>query len=193
MVGVQWMFIALAIITVTCRIYIRCIRKSTAGLDDILIVIAMVCDARYLQSVKKPVPLTRSQLLSIFGGICANIFEHNGIGRHVWHLSQDQIEEATKWLITAVLESYISLFFVRMSIGVLILRMLAKVQFKLRLAVCGVLFLNFAVTLMIACVVAMWCRPMEGIWNKRIHGTCLSAELINNANRAFAGMKSLAL
>lgn len=32
----------LCAIAVVCRIYIRCIRKNTAGLDDICIVIALV-------------------------------------------------------------------------------------------------------------------------------------------------------
>ena len=131
-----------------------------------------------------------------------------GIGKHIWELQPPQIVNAMKWLIISTItvsmrkgngcfptatcahftgQSYIELFFIRLSIGIFILRMLTRVQFKLRVALVTAMVLNFLITLMICLVVSLWCRPMEGIWNKFIPAKCLSGETLNRTNRAFAG------
>ncbi|KAB8342694.1 hypothetical protein FH972_022295 [Carpinus fangiana] len=168
--GVQWAVVSLAVITCLCRLYIRTIRKHNAGLDDIAIVVA-TC-------------------LSIFGGITGSIFTHYGIGTHIGQLDSDQVMHATEWLLIGVFQSYLALFFVRLSIAIFIVRMLARSQKRLKAAVYACLFLNFANTLMICILLGTWCRPLEGVWNKNVPAKCLPNEVVTNGNRAFAAISA---
>ena len=111
----------------------------------------------------------------------------NGFGKHIWEIPKRQLPYAIKWLVIAVFQNYIGLFFVRLSIGIFILRMLAKVEAKLRFTVWCAIFLDFAVTVMIICLATLWCRPIQGIWDKSIHASCISNAVLDHANKAFAG------
>lgn len=168
--GVGLTVVVLAATACSGRVYVRVRQTVTAGLDDVAIVIAT--------------------LLAIFGVVCGWIFVPYGIGTHIWLLSPGDVSNAIKWLVISVFQSYIALFFIRLSIALFLLRMLSRTQMRLKLAVYTCLFLNTALTIMICTVLGLWCRPLDGVWDKSIKAQCLSDELLTNANRAFASLSA---
>ena len=109
----------------------------------------------------------------------------------MWQLSRPAISYAMKWFVICTFESYICLFFIRASIGIFVLRLLSPAQLKSRLAVYLGLFSNFAVTFAVLTIDAMWCRPIEGLWNKTIPAKCMSAKTVGNANITCYGTLSV--
>ena len=87
-----------------------------------------------------------------------------------------------------MVQNIVGLFFIRLSVGVFVLRMLSMTQVKLRTTTYVAMLLNFSVALANVCVMLLWCRPIQGIWNKTVPAECLSNVAEGNASRAFAGM-----
>lgn len=113
-----------------------------------------------------------------------------GFGRPFDSLSEVQRSNILKYRTFADLESFIALFFLRLSACVLILRILEGT--RLRYWTNRLLFLigaiNLCSVIVITVVYGTQCTPFTGIWMPQIHHKCYSHKLLKEVVTFFGGV-----
>ena len=112
---------------------------------------------------------------------------HNGYGRHFEYLSLYQKSRLLQWTQAVEFANYIGLFFVRISIGFLLLRLLANTNHWTRWAVHFVLVVNTCAIIMVVVPYAIICIPFKAYYDKSVHGKCINPEVIRQVTRTYGG------
>ncbi|PVH91937.1 hypothetical protein DM02DRAFT_620216, partial [Periconia macrospinosa] len=157
----------LALIVVGIRIYCRgTIRthsgiKTGLGSDDYAMSIAMA--------------------FALFGFVC-NVYEvRNGKGRHSSTLSRQQVSEAVKFGQLAQMQVLVGLYFAKLSIAFLMLRV-AKRAMHMRFIVIVTYITTFLLTAVSIIVFVIWaiqCIPLEDLWKRPGKGrNCLDRHFV---------------
>ncbi len=112
---------------------------------------------------------------------------HDGYGRHVYYLSDHQILESTKWTTISQVQNAIGIYFVKVSVCLFILRMIAGTHEAMRRVLLGTIVLLTLLMLGIVFVICFQCIPLEAIWNPAISGRCIAASDVIKSIITFDG------
>ncbi|UPK93180.1 hypothetical protein LCI18_004115 [Fusarium solani-melongenae] len=161
-------FMALSWLSVGLRTYTRAFLMKSYQLDDWLMLIAQ----------------------GIFTVSCAFILEgvKEGLGRHNEAIKDDAAEvNALKWQALATATYVLDMMFIKLSIGVFLLRLSVKPVYT------WIIWISLAVITIWSTVIFFWnmfqCSPVEKQWDFRITGgQCVSADQIVSAAYAISAM-----
>lgn len=161
-------FMALSWLSVALRTYTRAFLMKSYQLDDWLMLIAQ----------------------GIFTVSCAFILEgvKEGLGRHNEAIKDDAAEvNALKWQALATATYVLDMMFIKLSIGVFLLRLSVKPVYT------WIIWISLAVITIWSTVIFFWnmfqCSPVEKQWDFRITGGhCVSADQIVSAAYAISAM-----
>ncbi|KAI8657452.1 hypothetical protein NCS57_01123400 [Fusarium keratoplasticum] len=161
-------FMALSWLSVGLRSYTRAFVMKSYQLDDWLMLIAQ----------------------GIFTVSCAFILEgvKEGLGRHNEAIKDDAAEvNALKWQALATATYVLDMMFIKLSIGVFLLRLSVKPVYT------WIIWISLAVITIWSTVIFFWnmfqCSPVEKQWDFRITGGhCVSADQIVSAAYAISAM-----
>ncbi|KAM5342621.1 hypothetical protein ACJ41O_013587 [Fusarium nematophilum] len=168
LVGTAIVFLALSWLSVGLRTYTRAFLMNSYQLDDWLMLIAQI----------------------IFTISCAFILEgvQVGLGRHNEAIREEQYEvNALMWQALATATYIIDMMFIKLSIGVFLLRLSVKKMYT------WIIWVSLAVITIWSTVIFFWnlfqCDPVEKQWDFRIKdGHCVSAGQIVSAAYAISVM-----
>lgn len=121
----------------------------------------------------------------MFGAGCATMLSRNGFPQHTEHLHPTQISEIMKWITFAELESFISLFFLRASIALFLLRILDSVSLRTKYLLYTVTGLNAMVMSLTVIIAVVQCIPLQAIWDSSIQGRCFSNKIFDIVARVY--------
>ena len=112
---------------------------------------------------------------------------HNGFGRHACSLSEGQLMKTTKWTTISEIQNIIGVFFVKFSVSLAILRILAGTFKLLRRGLS--LYMGFLALLMLGniLILALQCLPFKSVWNTETPARCLSPATVTRFWKALAG------
>ncbi|KAJ4167769.1 hypothetical protein NW754_011586 [Fusarium falciforme] len=161
-------FMALSWLSVGLRTYTRAFLMKSYQMDDWLMLIAQ----------------------GIFTVSCAFILEgvKEGLGRHNEAIKDDAAEvNALKWQALATATYVLDMMFIKLSIGVFLLRLSVKPVYT------WIIWISLAVITIWSTVIFFWnmfqCSPVEKQWDFRITGGhCVSADQIVSAAYAISAM-----
>ncbi|KAI8659416.1 hypothetical protein NCS56_01158800 [Fusarium sp. Ph1] len=161
-------FMALSWLSVGLRSYTRAFLMKSYQLDDWLMLIAQ----------------------GIFTVSCAFILEgvKEGLGRHNEAIKDDAAEvNALKWQALATATYVLDMMFIKLSIGVFLLRLSVKPVYT------WIIWISLAIITIWSTVIFFWnmfqCSPVEKQWDFRITGGhCVSADQIVSAAYAISAM-----
>ncbi|KAM6522512.1 hypothetical protein FALCPG4_012163 [Fusarium falciforme] len=161
-------FMALSWLSVGLRSYTRAFLMKSYQMDDWLMLIAQ----------------------GIFTVSCAFILEgvKEGLGRHNEAIKDDAAEvNALKWQALATATYVLDMMFIKLSIGVFLLRLSVKPVYT------WIIWISLAVITIWSTVIFVWnmfqCSPVEKQWDFRITGGhCVSADQIVSAAYAISAM-----
>ncbi|KAM0435172.1 hypothetical protein ACHAPT_003262 [Fusarium lateritium] len=161
-------FLALSWLSVGLRTYTRAFLMKSYQLDDWLMLIAQ----------------------AIFTVSCAFILEgvKEGLGRHNAAIKDASAEvNALKWQALATATYVLDMMFIKLSIGVFLLRLSVKKVYT------WIIWISLAVITIWSTVIFFWnmfqCNPVEKQWDFRIaYGHCVSADEIVSAAYAISAM-----
>ncbi|TGO43733.1 hypothetical protein BCON_0974g00020 [Botryotinia convoluta] len=146
--------ISLATIAVSLRIYARAKIVRKVGLDDWLI------------------------LLAVLLGLLASVTEeigvyYGGIGRHSFYLTPKQKLLASKYSVISQAFCIMALCVAKISICISLLRILQGSRAPwTRGTLWGTVVLQFVVNTGVMMCLLLQCRPTQKIWNQALHGSC---------------------
>ncbi|CAF9907891.1 MAG: hypothetical protein HETSPECPRED_007930 [Heterodermia speciosa] len=153
LLAVALAFTISALLFVLPRVYVRTWMNNAFGWDDVMVIVAMVfaiIDAGFL------VP---SVLL--------------GYGQHMYYLSDDNLIEALKWYYLVIPPLVISLGASKISICLLLLRILDRTRNKFkRYFPYGIIVISVAVAVPSAGYTLGQCQPLKKLWNPSTPGHC---------------------
>ncbi|EEU44290.1 uncharacterized protein NECHADRAFT_48436 [Fusarium vanettenii 77-13-4] len=161
-------FMALSWLSVGLRSYTRAFLMKSYQMDDWLMLIAQ----------------------GIFTVSCAFILEgvKEGLGRHNEAIKDDAAEvNALKWQALATATYVLDMMFIKLSIGVFLLRLSVKPVYT------WIIWISLAIITIWSTVIFFWnmfqCSPVEKQWDFRITGGhCVSADQIVSAAYAISAM-----
>ncbi|KAL2676771.1 hypothetical protein Neosp_010537 [[Neocosmospora] mangrovei] len=161
-------FMALSWLSVGLRSYTRVFLMKSYQMDDWLMLIAQ----------------------GIFTVSCAFILEgvKEGLGRHNEAIEDDTAEvNALKWQALATATYVLDMMFIKLSIGVFLLRLSVKPVYT------WIIWISLAIITIWSTVIFFWnmfqCSPVEKQWDFRITGGhCVSADQIVSAAYAISAM-----
>ncbi|KAH7264007.1 hypothetical protein B0J15DRAFT_524192 [Fusarium solani] len=161
-------FMALSWLSVGLRSYTRAFLMKSYQLDDWLMLIAQ----------------------GIFTVSCAFILEgvKEGLGRHNEAIKDDAAEvNALKWQALATATYVLDMMFIKLSIGVFLLRLSVKPVYT------WIIWISLVIITIWSTVIFFWnmfqCSPVEKQWDFRITGGhCVSADQIVSAAYAISAM-----
>ncbi|KAJ3518194.1 hypothetical protein NM208_g14604 [Fusarium decemcellulare] len=161
-------FLALSWLSVGLRTYTRAFLMKSYQADDWLMLIAQL----------------------IFTASCAFILEgvRQGMGRHNEAIEEDAAEvEALKWQALATATYVMDMMFIKLSIGVFLLRLSVKKVYS------WIIWVSLGIITIWSTVIFFWnlfqCSPVEKQWDFRIKdGHCVSADQIVSAAYAISVM-----
>ncbi|RSL39043.1 hypothetical protein CEP53_014365 [Fusarium sp. AF-6] len=168
LVSTAIIFMALSWLSVGLRTYTRAFLMKSYQLDDWLMLIAQV----------------------IFTVSCAFILEgvKVGLGRHNEAIKDDWAEvDALKWQALATATYVLDMMFIKLSIGVFLLRLSVKPVYT------WIIWISLAIITIWSTVIFFWnmfqCSPVEKQWDFRITGGhCVTADQIVSAAYAISAM-----
>ena len=107
-----------------------------------------------------------------------------GWGRHTYYLlqtphSRERFLEAYKLLYMNELNTLIGIFFIKLSIGLLLLRVFG-IKNSLRWAIYFIVAFVFVTTVISFSMVLAQCQPLAKLWNDSLPGTCWNADVLSN-------------
>ncbi|KAF7874215.1 hypothetical protein EAF04_002887 [Stromatinia cepivora] len=151
------LFLALGIIAVILRCYVRIVIAKSFGQDDYFIVFTLS--------------------LLIAGDVCIYNMLSIGVGRHLDSLPEPEISVLAilKWNTIYQVINVIGAFFTKLSIALFILRL--KNTKKLRLSVWLILTPLGLSTVVLCFIVLLQCIPLAGLWTPTLSSRCISAEI----------------
>ena len=105
-----------------------------------------------------------------------------GWGRHTYYLlqtphSRERLLEAYKLLYMNQINFLIGIFFIKLSVGFLLLRVFG-INKSLRRAICFIVAFVFVTTVISFSMVLAQCQPLAKLWNAALPGTCWNADVI---------------
>ncbi|OBT98391.1 hypothetical protein VE01_03129 [Pseudogymnoascus verrucosus] len=164
---VLWTFLGLTTVTVGLRCYVRLAIAKSFGVDDWFMVIGYGLFA------------------SLVAVLVVSI--HYGLGKHALDLESYQQINAAKYLIIGELIYIIDSGFIKISVGLLLLRLaVVPIHRYILHASIYILALWTTVTFLI---VAFQCRPLSLAWNPASGtGTCMAAISITRLGYAFSAL-----
>ena len=112
---------------------------------------------------------------------------HDGYGRHVYYLSNHQILQSTKWTTVFEVQNAIGVYFVKVSVCLFILRMIAVTHEAMRRVLLGTITLLTLLMLGNVSVVCFQCVPFDAVWNPAISGRCMTSSDADKLAKAFNG------
>ncbi|PQE28739.1 integral membrane family protein [Rutstroemia sp. NJR-2017a WRK4] len=165
LLSVLIVFVALSWITVALRCYGRIYISKVFGSDDVFIIITLLA-------------------FSATAGLgMAGI--HFGIGRHNAELTLDNLINAAKYQILTTLAYIATTAILKISVGLLLLRLVdIKPFYKYLIWISvGVVSIWTLITFIIGLI---QCRPLAAAWNPYIPGTCLPSDVVPNFGYAIS-------
>ncbi|KAH8690688.1 hypothetical protein BGW36DRAFT_364255 [Talaromyces proteolyticus] len=174
--GVTWSFLAVAVICVALRCYVRLMVVKNFGYDDVLIVVTLG--------------------VLIAGDVVLSNMVSAGMGRHLIYLPDPTHSalEILKWNAIYQILNVSGALITKMSIGFFLLRL--KQSRKFSLAIWGVLTPLIITTLVLCFVVGLQCIPLRALWTPTIKGRCMSEKTplnVSYVQSAFAILADLFL
>ncbi|KAF8860532.1 hypothetical protein BDZ45DRAFT_619535, partial [Acephala macrosclerotiorum] len=161
---IAWFFVSL-------RCFVRFKIVESFGLDDGLMVVSLIL----------------STLFSAFSITCV----HYGIGQHNADLTLEQISQALKYIMFTEPIYVLATLFIKLSVGILLLRIAAFSMYRYILWVSMVIMTIWS-TVSIALLLAQ-CRPLSLSWDPTWapssgRGSCMDRKVFTNVGYAFSAM-----
>lgn len=155
---------------VLARMYARISVIHNVGWDDHTIVLAQVI---LTSGLPKPQPLTAIQFMNILNFIFQILAVRNGLGRHMYYLSLQNIVNTGLYFHVIEILYNLSTAVIKVSACLFLLRIMARgTTKKLR----GFLYILMGVVLLLcvatAIVILIQCIPIQAGWDPRIKGRC---------------------
>ena len=125
------------------------------------------------------------QFSTIIGNALITLQVHAGYGRHVYYLSKHQIIETVKWTTLSEVQSAIGVFFVKLSVCLFILRMIAGTHKLMKRALLSIITILTLLMLGNVLVICFQCIPLEAVWNPAIPARCMPAPDLSKSSKAF--------
>ena len=105
-----------------------------------------------------------------------------GWGRHTYYLlqtphSRARLLEASKLSSMNQINTIIGIFFIKLSIGLLLLRVFG-VKRSWRWAIYSIVAFVFVTTVISFSMVLAQCRPLDKLWNTTLPGTCWKLDVV---------------
>jgi hypothetical protein len=140
-----WIIGAIGCILLGMRMYVRSVIVKTIGWDDITMIIAVI--------------------LAIVTNIVTTLAVHYGVGRHALYLTDDQRVNAVYMIWLAVPFSPGSAAFGKVSIALLLMRIMNRNRFR-EAFLWVLIFLLFAVNLVLIIITFAQCQPVTFLWQR---------------------------
>ena len=191
LVATAIIFMALSWVSVLLRCYVRVHLTKNFQLDDAFMLISQVCPP-YMNSTSQGDKLTICDEKIIFTFSCASIFlgVESGIGHHNASLPQDEEIEGLKWQALATASYVVDMMFIKLSIGVFLLRLSVERVYKY------ILWISLVIITVWSTVIFFWnifqCNPVEKQWDYTIEdGRCVTPEQVVSAAYSISAMTIL--
>ena len=101
---------------------------------------------------------------------------HTGLGQHVECLGPDRAYSTLQWSILAQAQHIVCLGLVKISLCLCILRVIDRVERRITIFLWINIAIVGAVHIAQLTMLLAECRPLNALWDRRIHGRCYSAD-----------------
>ncbi|RYP59389.1 hypothetical protein DL771_010904 [Monosporascus sp. 5C6A] len=145
--------VALAAFIVSLRIYTRLTLLGAFGKDDFCILVAL--------------------LFSVGNSVGMGMQATTALGRHIWDLTPEDVTMFLKEVYFTIISYNIGLYFVKLSILFLYLRLFTSASSTLRRVSHVVVTIVVFASLWAIFSSALFCLPVASFWDKSIKGKCL--------------------
>ena len=109
-----------------------------------------------------------------------------GAGRHEYYLQRPEIIQELKWHALSQIQLYICTALIKTSVCIFLIRIVNK-KYLIRLLhvlIAVIVMANIAVVI----ILLTQCRPLEKVWNVRVHGQCWRVEVLKKAGWVAGGL-----
>lgn len=146
---------SIAVVLLSLRMYVRINIIRKFWWDDVFILIAVVIGA------------TKFCILGLE--------YHNGVGRHSYYLSPEQIVRAVEFETWSNFLISIGNLFLRLSVASMLFQLIASNK-RWRFSLYGIIAFITVTNVTSAIIILTWCRPTKKIWNLTVPGECWSGD-----------------
>ncbi|KAL8895000.1 MAG: hypothetical protein Q9207_008341, partial [Kuettlingeria erythrocarpa] len=154
--AVIWLGSGLALLLVILRLFTRIRVIRQAGLDDAVMVLAM--------------------LLDLLGMSIVSVAVHAGFGQPMEALAPGQVVNALRWSLVSQLPIVLALQIARISIAIFLLRIFSK-HVLLRRFLYVMTTINTLAAVVALIVQYSQCSPPQRVWDRSVAGTCLDPSI----------------
>jgi len=163
-----------AIVVISCiiRLFVRFRIVRSVGSDDYIISIATVS----LPRTNMLICSNERQVFAVVGAgfLCAEV--HNGLGRHEYYLTLEQILTATRLGIVAQLWILMSTCLSKISGCLFLLRVIVHQNRTWDYFLYSLMILLFTINVGCSIAILVECRPVKGIWSILLAKSCWSSK-----------------
>lgn len=185
MMGAFWTMVAISTFMVGLRLYAR-FRIKSIGWDDYMMLITQVGGIASRRPRKACVWKTKAnsmlQVFFVLGNSLITYMVHNGGGRHVWYLSEDQILLAEKWSYISLVPILIVYATAKTSVALLTLRFMGGVSVWRKSLLFFIIGSVIVVNLLTIILIFVQCRPSHALWMKVDSASCWPPSIVGNFN-----------
>ena len=175
LLGVSLTLCIVSTIFASVRFYVRAMIVRNLGWDDYAMMIAVVRE-QWLCAPPRNAPLIMAQVLSIIGSALNIPMALNGVGRHVEHLSLEQVSLALKFGFWPQPMNILAFYFVKLSITLFLLRLKPGKHYQ-RILYVLLALLTVVVTFNMVVFFAQ-CRPLKLLWDPKAMDRCWSRDIL---------------
>ena len=118
-------------------------------------------------------------------GFLINAYKH-GLGRHIYYLGQDDVQEAFKWLWAAEPTNLFAVYLVRLSISLFFLRLVPPRRAYIWL-IWGTIVALTVSDIYISIDYFFQCRPIQKVWQPDVPGSCFDPQVTVVATWLYQG------
>ena len=115
---------------------------------------------------------------------------HYGLGRHMYYLKPDQVEQTFMWLWAAEPTNLFAVFLVRISISLFVLRLIPPKRIY-RWTIWGTIAGLIISDVFVSIYYFFQCTPIRKVWEPATQGRCLPLEVDIAATWLYQGEISL--
>ncbi|KAL6691185.1 hypothetical protein J3F84DRAFT_387059 [Trichoderma pleuroticola] len=156
LIAVIAVLLAFSVTALVLRCYVRISLVKAFGLDDYLMIFAMISFILFCAAAATGV--------------------HYGTGRHYWDLEPEDISEALKYWYFCYIWYCVTMILTKISIGYFLLRITVE---RIHTWIIGTVMLVTVVTGIVFFFVTMLqCAPVSYFWDKNQHGSCINIDVI---------------
>ena len=171
LLAMEWSFTIVAVVVLSLRLYCRSKFGKGLGWDDYTILAGAVSLLPFDYCVHTGDP---EQIVGLPDPFFVTKWIHTGLGQHVECLDPDRAYSTLQWSILSQAHHIACLGLVKISLCLCILRVIDRVERRIAIF----LWINIAVVgavhiAQLAMLLAE-CRPLNALWDRRIHGRCYS-------------------